>query len=302
MLSSDFNRRQFIAGLAATTTVMSAGKTLAYSKFNVGSSIVTALSDGSLTVPSAFFSNTSETEQAELGETIQLAANTYAYRNGGRTFLFDAGAGSDFYISEQFPSVGKLATDLETAGISPETVTDIVITHLHIDHIGGLVHRGGALFPNAKIHVSEADWEFWTQDGLEASLPAPLKPMAQAIAAISMIVGENVLTHKGEADLGAGVGLIPTPGHTPGHSGILLSSGTEQLLLVGDAIVSDAIHFSNPDAGWVLEMDKELAAKTRRSILDRAATDKIMIAGSHLSNPGTGFVERHDDNYRFVPS
>ena len=302
MSNSLFDRRQVLTGLTATTALLAAPRAFAYSELTVGTATVTALSDGSLTVPAAFFGNTTEAQKAELGESVQLAANTYAYRSGDRTFLFDTGAGTDHYISEQFPSIGQVGPDLSAAGIDPQSVTDIVITHMHIDHIGGLVQSGAAVFPNATVHLSEADWEFWTNEGLADTMPDAMKPMFNAALSIGKTVGENVKTHKGEADLGAGVALVPTPGHTPGHSAVMLTSGSEQLMLIGDAIVTEKVHFANPEASWALEFDKELAVNTRRSILDRAATDKIKIGGSHLTAPGTGYVERAGSNYRFVPA
>lgn len=300
MIQLTLDRRQLLAGLSASAALLTANRAIAFTDFTVGRATVTALSDGSLTVPPVLFSNTTDADNAILAEGIKLAANTYAYQSGDRTFLFDAGSGSDHYISQQFPTIGKLAGDLAAAGIDPASVTDIVITHMHIDHIGGLVSGGQPVFANATIHVSEADWNFWNNPDFAASAPDQLKPMINAAQLVSSIVGENIKTHAGEADLGAGVAMVPTPGHTPGHSGVLLTSGSEQLMLIGDAIVTEKVHFANPDAGWALETDKALAAKTRRAILDQAATDKIMIAGSHISTPGTGIVERDGTAYRFL--
>lgn len=302
MTKSILDRRQMLAGMTASAAVLTAGRSFAYTDIAVGNTTVTALSDGSLTVPPAFFGGTTEAEQAALGDAVQLAANTYAYRNGDRTFLFDAGSGTDHYISDQFPTVGQLPADLAAAGIDPASVTDVVISHMHIDHIGGLVKGGQPVFANATIHLSEADWNFWTNDGLAAAVPDQMKPMVNAAQFVSRIVMANIKTHAGNADLGAGVALLPTPGHTPGHSGVMLTSGSEQLLLIGDAIVTEKVHFANPDASWALETDKDVAAQTRRKILDQAAMDKIKIAGSHLTAPGTGYVERDGSAYRFVPA
>ena len=301
MTNIKLDRRQVMTGIAASAALLTAGRAAAFTDFTVGTAKVTALSDGSMPVPPVLFSNTTDADKAALGEGIQLGANTFAYQDGDRVFLFDAGAGTEHFISQQFP-VGKLAGDLAAAGIDPLSVTDIVITHMHIDHIGGLVSGGAPVFPNATIHISETDWTFWNDAGLPAAVPDQMKPMVNAAQLVSGIVRDKVKTHPGEADLGAGVGVLPSPGHTPGHSSVLLTSGSEQLMLIGDAIVTEKVHFANPDAGWALEADQALAAKTRRAILDQAATDKIRIAGSHLSAPGTGFVERDGDAYRFVPA
>lgn len=300
MAPMKLERRQVLSGLCASAVWMRVDKAMAFSKLKVGPAQVIALSDGTLTAPATFFGNITDAQQAELGKTVQLAANTYAYTHADRTFLFDTGAGVDHYISQQFPALGKLPADLAAAGIDPSAITDIVITHMHIDHIGGLVQGGAAVFPKARVHVSKADWDFWTKKDVVKLLPDLTKPMASAAQFIGKTIGETIRTHAGEADLGAGVALIPAPGHTPGHSAVMLTSGSEQLMLVGDAVVSEKVHFAYPDASWALEFDPPLAAKTRRSILDRAATDKIKIAGSHFSSPGTGFVERAGANFKFV--
>lgn len=300
MTHTPLNRRDVLSGLVASAATLSAAPGFALSKMTVGAANVLALSDGSLTVPISFFSNVTEAQKAAVGETIQFAANTYAYQSGDRTFLFDTGSGLDHFITQQFPDIGKLPGELSASGIDAAAVTDIVITHMHVDHIGGLVAKNAAVFPNATIHIAEADWAFWTKPGQVDAVPDSAKPMVAAAQNIGAIVGDNVKTHVGEVDLGAGVALIPTPGHTPGHSAVMLTSGSEQLMLVGDAIVSEKIHFENPEAGWALEFDKSLAAQTRRTLLDWAATDKIKIAGSHLTAPGTGYVERNGTNYRFV--
>ncbi|WP_171231118.1 MBL fold metallo-hydrolase [Ruegeria sp. HKCCA6707] len=302
MNHASLNRRQALAGLTASAAMLAAGRVQAFSDVAIGNATLTALSDGSLTVPPVLFTGLAEADAAALGETVQLAANTYAYRSGDRVFLFDAGSGSDHYISQQFPTVGQLHADLKAAGIAADEVTDIVISHMHIDHIGGLVAGGTPVFSNASVHLSEADWNFWNNEDLPASVPDQMKPMVNAAQLVSSIVKENVVTHKTEADLGEGVVLLPTPGHTPGHSAVMLTSGSEQIMLIGDAVVSDKVHFANPDVGWALEFDKAVAAQTRKSILDQAATDKIRIAGSHLSTPGIGFVEKDASAYRFVPT
>lgn len=302
MSANLIHRRQFLGGFAASAILLPATRVFAYSNFQVGNVQVTALSDGSLTVPAGFFKGTTDAQQAALGETITLAANTYAYQSGERTFLFDAGSGTEHFISQNFPNIGALPADLAQSGIDANSVTDIVITHMHIDHIGGLVLGGQPVFPNATIHVSAADWDFWMKPGLANSVPDGLKPMVNAAQTVGGIIGDNIKTYAGEANLGAGVALVPTPGHTPGHSGVMLTAGSEQLMLIGDAFVSERVHFANPDAAWALEFAPDIAAQTRKTLLDRFATDKIMIAGSHLSAPGTGFVERDGSAYRFIPS
>ncbi|AHD08857.1 MBL fold metallo-hydrolase [Phaeobacter gallaeciensis] len=286
-----------LAGLAAA---------LATPGFAVGSldfdqGTLMALSDGSFTVPGQFWPGASEAEQAALGTKVKVGANVFLVRQNERIILIDAGAGGGDFVSSRFGDLGRLPTALADAGIAPTDVTDIVITHMHIDHSGGLIAGGTPAFENATIHIDQKEWDFWTDAGLPDKMPQDLRPMVVEVQQIADIVKDQVQPHDGTKDFGNGLRAIQTYGHTPGHNSFELDLEGEKLLIMGDLVVSDHIHFNNPDVGWALDGIPDMAIATRHAILSRAADEGLVIAGSHLTAPGLGRVVRTDKAYKFQP-
>ena len=147
------SRRTFVctslAGIAAAiATPRFASGTLDYKD-----GTLIALSDGSFTVPSQMWLGATDKEQAALGEKVQVGANVFLVRQNDRVILIDAGACAGAFVTQRFGDLGRLPTALADAGISPADITDIVITHMHIDHVGGLIAGGKSVFPNATIHT-----------------------------------------------------------------------------------------------------------------------------------------------------
>lgn len=188
MAHSLWTRRGFIrAGLAGSALAL-APKAMAATNFGVGDKELIALSDGHFDMPASMFLGAPEELQAQIGDPARIAANTYAYRAGNRTFLFDAGAGTSDLITQAFPTASKLPADLASAGITPEEVTDIVITHMHPDHIGGLAIGNQQAFPNARIHIAAAEWNFWNADDFATGAPETMRPMVANVQALSLAI------------------------------------------------------------------------------------------------------------------
>jgi len=298
MSNFELNRRQFVGGIVAGLTLATTGK--AATNFAAGNTPVIALSDGYFDMPADFFLSTPQSLRDSLGSPVRIAANTFAYRSETRLFLFDAGAGSGAFITEGFPTVSQLPDDLVAAGIDANEVTDIVITHMHPDHIGGLEIGGASAFPNARIHISNVEWKFWNNEEFAANAPDMLRPMIAEVQRVSDVIKEHVVFHRGSASFGDGVSVMPAPGHTPGHSAIFLEGGSEDLLITGDVMVHEDVHFANPNYGWALDIDGELAVSTRKKLLDMIVADNLMVAAAHVTKPGLGHVDRDGDGYRFV--
>lgn len=301
MRQSILNRRKFLGTALAAAATTIASRTAAETPFLVGEKQVLALSDGHFNMPAGMFLGTPASLRNRLGNPVQIAANTYAYRADNRTFLFDAGAGTSDFITKAFPTASKLPSDLGAAGIAPEDVTDIVITHMHPDHIGGLALGNRVAFPNARIHIAAAEWNFWNAKGFETTAPDAMRPMVAAVQHISNTIENNVALHNGSTDFGEGVSVIPAPGHTPGHTAIVLDGGRERLVLVGDLTVHEEVHFANLDYGWALDIDGDEAVMSRKRLLDMMSADGLIMGAAHVSTPGLGRVERNGDGFRFLP-
>lgn len=301
MAKAVMTRRHFVGtGVAGATVALASGVSAA-TNFTVGDKQLIALSDGHFDMPVDMFLGTPDSLRTQLGEPARIAANTYAYRTGTRTILFDAGAGTSDFITQGFPTVGNLPHELAAAGIEADDVTDIVITHMHPDHVGGLAIGGRIAFPNAQIHIAAPEWDFWNAPDFAGRAPDGMQPMVAAVQTLSSVIESNVALHGGSADLGDGVSVLPAPGHTPGHTGIVVDGGAAQFIIVGDLTVHADVHFGNPNYGWALDVDGDLAAFSRVSMLDMIATDGLIMGAAHVTKPGLGRVERAGTGFRFQP-
>lgn len=233
-------------------------------------------------------------ERAASG-TITPDCNVTLWRTDGRTVLFDAGSGPMF-----MPSAGALVESLAAAGVAPEDVTDVVMTHAHPDHIWGVLDEFDDLtFAEARYHVPRAEWDFWSADETLARLPeAQHAFLAGARNRFAAIEAQTVLVAPGDEVL-PGVEAVDTGGHTPGHLSYLVHAG-EPVLVVGDALSHAVVSFAYPDWRWGSDLEPDRAIATRRALLDRIATERVQIIGFHLPTPGRGRAERKGTVYRFV--
>jgi len=187
--------------------------------------------------------------------------------------------------------------------VKPEDIGAILMTHLHPDHVGGLVNGSRrAVFPNAELIVHAEEQTYWSDPGVLANAAdAQAKQWIQlTLAALAVYRGRIRLISNGEV-LPA-ISAVPAPGHTPGHTGWLISSASEALLIWGDVVHLQGIQFTYPGAGLSgVDVDSGQASMTRRRIMDMAATDHLRVAGMHLDFPSFGHVAREGDHFRFVP-
>jgi glyoxylase-like metal-dependent hydrolase (beta-lactamase superfamily II) len=226
-------------------------------------------------------------------DKLSVSIQPLLVKSADRVLLFDTGAGSNFG-----PAGGQLTKSLADAGVEPAAVTDIFISHPHGDHIGGLLNAEGALtFANATIHMGAADWDFLK--GLSAE-------KAAAIGATNHAALVTTLTPKIDA-FAPGADLVPgvvkavdLHGHTPGHSGYLIGSGTETLLYIGDSLHNYVISVQKPE--WTVAFDNDAAAgeKNRVDVLAKSAGSGQRIYAVHFPYPGLGKFERRDDDFVWV--
>ncbi len=275
-------------------------------RFRLGEYIVTTVSDGQFSVPAArLAANVPEATLRSYLKSIRQGAETQrAHLNltlidtGEQVILIDAGAGGNFQ-----DGAGRIERNLKAAGYSAKDISLIVITHGHPDHVWGILDDAGETprFPHAEYAINAAEWRFWTDETLAERLPESSKPMARGARENLTAVSARTIRANPDAEVAPGVRLFPAPGHTPGHSGVMVESAGETLLVVADALTHPYISFEQPDWHFGFDMDGEEAAGTRKQILEMAASEDMRIALYHAPFPGVGRAARVNTAFRFIP-
>ncbi len=273
--------------------------------FKHGAFDVIVVSDGSFVLPLNFVLPSTRKADVEAlytaaGQTLDDVTgqmNITVVKTPDATIVIDCGGGNDF-----MPSMGLFADNLERVGVTADSVTHVVFTHAHADHLWGVIDPldGGTRFPKAKHIISAAEFDYWLKPGIETLVPEAMKGVALGSARRLGILAERFDRQKAGAEIAPGVALIDTAGHTPGHVSVLLKSGSEQLLIGGDVLTNPIVSFAKPDWQWGPDDDRDRAIAARRRTLDMLATDKIALLGYHLPWPGLGRVERKDAAFRLV--
>src|SRR5262245_58204536 len=275
----------------------------------VGKIGVQVISDGVLTLPGAMLGHNADPavrpawlkDKFLPPDVLEWALNAVVVRSGGRTVLIDAGIGMDSGLN--LPRAGRLVQRLAAAGIDLASVTDVVLTHLHMDHIGGLLVEGvrDRLRPDLQIHVEAAEVEFWgSPDFSHVSMP-PGFPDALRRTAKRFIneYGRQFRPFDAEHEVAPGVLVQRTGGHTPGHSVVRLASGGDRLTFAGDAVFQ--VGFEHPDWYNGFEHDPEEAARVRVRLLRELAANREALVATHLSFPSVCHVALDGDAFRWVP-
>lgn len=276
-----------------------------YYRMMVGAFEVTAISDGTVDLPvdQLLTNTTPKTVDAELAASfetspLETSDNAYLINTGSKLLLVDTGAGSLFG-----PTLGKLVANIEASGYRPDQVDEIFVTHMHPDHVGGLVAGGKTVFPNAVVHAAKADADYWlSRTNLDAA-PEGAKGFFQgAISSFQPYVeAKRVETFDGPTEFLPGLRSVALPGHTAGHTGYLVESEGQSLLIWGDVVHVAAIQFAHPEVTIQFDGDSDEAASERTRIFAEAADSKYLIAGAHLPFPGLGHVRKQGDAYGWVP-
>ncbi|SEV89775.1 MBL fold metallo-hydrolase [Luteibacter sp. 329MFSha] len=304
-------RVALLVALLLTTAVAAAGDVRigpqgpGFYRMRVGADEVTALLDGTHPFPADELlthvdrARVDDLLKAEyLASPVQGSINAFLVKTADRLVLIDTGAGP-LYAGDG----GFLPMALLASGYRPEDVTDILLTHLHRDHVGGLIRNGTMLFPNATVHVSKADADFWLDTANERKVKDILLPMFPgAMDSLGpYLKAGRVATFQGETDVLPGFHAIPAPGHTPGHTWYLVTSGSEHLLAWGDTVHVAAVQLAEPGASIRYDVDEEAAAASRKRALDEAVAKGYWVAAAHVSFPGLGHIRRTASGYAWVP-
>ncbi|WP_075222436.1 MBL fold metallo-hydrolase [Acuticoccus yangtzensis] len=293
------------AQTSATGGAAAIAQAPAFRRFTLGDWVVTALSDGGFPMPARLFPELSEEDFAALledaflpPEAVPAAVNAFMLQQGGRTILIDTGAAGGMG-----PSLGKLPENMAAAGVAPEDVETVLLTHMHGDHIGGLVAPdGAAVFPNAQVIVAERELSFWTDPAQADAIPEPQRGTVAAVQGVQAAYEGRLTTFAEGGAVIDGVEPVALYGHTPGHTGFRISGGGEELLIWGDIIHAAPLQLPSPEVYIGFDVTPEEAVATRQRIMEEVAEERIMVAGMHLPFPGFGHLSRDGDGYRLVPA
>ncbi|MEB3042873.1 MBL fold metallo-hydrolase [Rhizobium mulingense] len=275
----------------------------------IGEIEVLIISDGVLPLPTTMLGHNADAADRAVWlddmflprDAFDWALNVVLVRSGGQTILIDAGLGLDPDLN--LPRAGQLIKRLEGAGVDLASVTDVVLTHLHMDHIGGLLVDGvkDRLRADLRIHVAAAETKFWeAPDFSHVSMPPGFPDALRATAKRFLSeYGSHLNLFDERSEVAPGVVVQRTGGHTPGHSVVHLASGGDRLTFAGDAVF--AVGFEHPDWYNGFEHDPEEAARVRIDLLRELAANGEQLVATHLPFPSVGRVAVDGDVFRWVP-
>lgn len=281
------------------------GQAPGWYRYKVGDIEVTAIHDGFGMRPLEGFIRNADLADVKKAmaeaflpdAVLPITFTTLVLRTAGKTVLIDTGNGDSGP-----PTTGRWMSNFKSAGFDPAGVDAVVISHFHPDHISGIrLKDGTAVFPKAEIHVPEAEWAFWTDDGKMASAPDGWKPTFAATRRVFGPVMKDVKTFAAGKEVVPGLTSVAAYGHTPGHSAFMLSSGAGKLMVLSDVTNHPALFVRHPDWAAVFDMDADVARATRHKMLDMAAAERAQVSFYHAPFPATGHIMKGSDGYRFVP-
>ncbi len=297
-----------LALLCATSALAAAPQLKAQApgwyRMMIGNDEITALNDG--TFPMDLVKLLTHITPKQLDEDlsrsfltnpVEASVNGFLINTGKKLVLIDTGAGTFFG-----PTVGKLVTNLKASGYRPDQVDEIYITHMHSDHIGGLIEDGKMAFPNAVVRAAQSESDYWLSKAKMAAAPAEAKDsFANAQKALGPYVAAGRFKpFSGDVELVPGIRAVATPGHTPGHTLYIVESGDEKLLLWGDLMHAAAAQFPDPSVSLQFDMDLPAAAEQRKKVFADAAAHRYWVGGAHLPFPGIGHLRTNGSGYTFV--
>ncbi len=295
-----------LAGIAHAAAPAAKGQAPGWYRMTLGSFEVTALSDGTVKLPvDQLLQGMPQARiqqmlaRSYLQAPLETSVNGYLVNTGSKLVLIDVGAAGLFG-----PTLGKLVANLKASGYMPEQVDEIYITHMHPDHVGGLVEGGKPVFPNAVVRADGREQAYWlSQANLDAAPEASKGFFQGAMASLNPYVAAGKFKpFDGDTDLVPGIRAIATRGHTPGHANYVVESEGQRLVVWGDLMHVAAVQFEEPSVTIGFDTDPKAAAPQRKKAYAAAAKQGHFVAVAHVAFPGIGQLRADGKGYRWLPA
>jgi glyoxylase-like metal-dependent hydrolase (beta-lactamase superfamily II) len=316
-MTTNLSRRSLLAlgaGMGAST--MLGGSALArapklgtqtpyWHRFELGDAEVTVVSDGPLPLgdPSGTFTGVPKEEVKKMlsdnflnPDNVVLEQNSPIVNTGDKLILFDTGMGT----SQAFgPTTGRQQKSMAEAGIKASDIDAVVLSHAHIDHIGGIVGADDkSLFPNAQFYISQADFDYWTDEG---KLGSPLKDFVIHARKNLLPVRDRIVFFKDGQEFLPGVQAMAAPGHTVGHHMFMVTSKGKSFAFLGDLTHHAVLLLERPLMEFSYDTDPKQSAQSRVKMLTMLAANKIPVMSYHFAWPGYGHVAKNGEGFRYYP-
>ncbi|MGF1526238.1 MAG: MBL fold metallo-hydrolase [Candidatus Competibacterales bacterium] len=317
-------RRQALMGVAAlagtSTLGLSSRPLLAkapmatdqvpyFYRFKHGAMQGTVISDGILPLgdPSSSFLGTTKEEVAAMltnnfldPSSVILEQNILVLNTGEKLVLFDTGMGESTLFG---PTTGKMMHNLEAAGIDPGAIDAVVCTHAHCDHVWGIMSEGGERnFPNAQIYISQADFDFWTDEAkLSMEEPSYMKLFVEGARKNLLPNRDRIIFIKDGEEFLPGIQAMSAPGHTIGHTIFMITSAGETMAAIGDTTHHQVLLLEKPLMEFAYDTDSKMSAQTRYRVLDMLAAQRIPMIAYHFPWPGIGHIAKHGEGFQYYP-
>lgn len=290
----------------AAAPIVGKGQAPGYYRMMLGDVEVVALADGTLDLEvKKLLTNTTPARVDELlrrsflADPVETSVNGFLVNTGSKLVLIDTGAGTAFG-----PTLGFMLENMKAAGYRPEQVDEIYITHMHGDHIGGLVSGDALVFPNATVRADQRDAAFWLSQRVMDSAPKEAQDVfALAMKSFAALnAAGKFKPFDGATELIPGISAMPTYGHTPGHTAYMVQSKGQTMVMMGDMMHVGAVQFPAPAITMSFDTDSKAAAAERRKMYARLARERTWLAVAHLPFPGIGHIRREGSGYVYVPA
>jgi glyoxylase-like metal-dependent hydrolase (beta-lactamase superfamily II) len=300
-----------LVGLSYATAIGAAapqlkGQAPGYYRMMLGDFEIVALSDGVTSIEMGKLLTNTTPQRVEqllkrsfLADPMDVSVNAYLVNTGTKLVMIDAGCGALFG-----PTMGKLVDNLKAAGYQPEQIDEIYITHMHVDHVGGLMSGDKIAFPNAIVRADQRDADYWLSPANLDAAPADMKDFFKGAKASldPYIAAGKFKPFDGATELVPGVRSVPTYGHTKGHTIYVVESKGETLNVLGDLMHVAAVQFPDPSVTVQFDTDPKMAAVQRKKVYADTAKRRFWLAAAHLAFPGIGHIRADSQGYVFVPA